>query len=83
MLRKLYTRAAGMMTTWWKQPPKVLGRWHMEEDNALSGKKADLSKEDHCGCDEMRSRYLYEKEQLERMVSKHLDEEKKKEGNFN
>lgn len=77
MLQKLYARVVNVMTGWYKQPPKVLGRWRMEEDYNAIGKKADFSTEDHCGCDEMRSRYLYEKERLETLVAEHIKEQDK------
>ena len=34
-------------------------------------RKSDWSTEDHCGCDEMRIKYLHEKEQLEDLIEQY------------
>ena len=40
-------------------------------------RKSDWSTEDHCGCDEMRNKYLHEKEHLEDLIEQHIKEDKK------
>ena len=59
-------------------PTIIAGRWKME-DSHIAMRKSDWSTEDHCGCDEMRIKYLHEKEQLEDLIEqykKDLDSKK-------
>ena len=51
-------------------PIIVSGRWKLE-DSDIALRKSDWSTEDHCGCDEMRMKYLYEKEKLEKLIDNH------------
>jgi len=51
-------------------PTIVAGRWKMEEPH-VAMRKSDWSTEDHCGCDEMRIKYLHEKETLEHLIEQH------------
>lgn len=51
-------------------PIIVTGRWKLE-DSRVALRKSDWSTEDHCGCDEMRMKYLYEKEKLEKLIDNH------------
>ena len=53
-----------------KVPVIVAGRWKMEEPH-VAMRKSDWSTEDHCGCDEMRNKYLHEKETLEQLIEQH------------
>lgn len=48
-------------------PAIISGRWRLE-DSQVAMRKSDWSTEDHCGCDEMRMKYLYEKEKLENLI---------------
>lgn len=48
-------------------PTIVSGRWRLD-DSHVAMRKSDWSTEDHCGCDEMRMKYLYEKEKLENLI---------------
>jgi hypothetical protein len=58
-------------------PIIIAGRWKIEEPN-VALRKSDWSTEDHCGCDEMRNRYLHEKDQLEHLIQQHIIAEDKK-----
>jgi hypothetical protein len=58
-------------------PTIIAGRWKMEEPH-VAMRKSDWSTEDHCGCDEMRNRYLHEKDRLERLIHLHIMAEDKK-----
>ena len=42
----------------------------MEEPH-VAMRKSDWSTEDHCGCDEMRNKYLHEKENLENLIEQY------------
>jgi hypothetical protein len=53
-------------------PPVVTGRWKLDEPK-VAFRKSDMSTEDHCGCDEMRIKYLHAKEELEELIEKHKD----------
>lgn len=58
-------------------PTIVAGRWKME-DYHTALRKSDWSTEDHCGCDEMRMKYLYEKEQLEDLIDQYTNNSRSK-----
>lgn len=51
-------------------PIIVTGRWRLEEPH-VAMRKSDWSTEDHCGCDEMRIKYLHEKETLDHLIDQH------------
>ena len=51
-------------------PTIIAGRWKMEEPH-VAMRKSDWSTEDHCGCNEMRVRYLHEKERLEELIEQY------------
>jgi len=57
-------------------PIIIAGRWKIEEPH-VAMRKSDWSTEDHCGCDEMRNKYLHEKENLEDLIEQHIQEDKK------
>lgn len=59
-----------LYTQFVKLPTYTLGRWKLEEPH-VAMRKADWSTEDHCGCDEMRMKYLYEKERLEELIEQY------------
>ena len=59
-------------------PIIVAGRWKLEEPQTAL-RKSDWSTEDHCGCDEMRNKYLYQKQILENQIERHIKEDKKDE----
>lgn len=51
-------------------PIIITGRWRLEEPH-VAMRKSDWSTEDHCGCDEMRIKYLHEKETLDHLIDQH------------
>lgn len=56
-------------------PTIIAGRWKMEEPH-VAMRKSDWSTEDHCGCDEMRVKYLHEKDALEDLIKRSTQEDK-------
>ena len=55
-------------------PTIIAGRWKMEEPH-VAMRKSDWSTEDHCGCDEMRVKYLHEKDALEDLIKRLTQED--------
>jgi len=44
------------------------GRWGKHSDHA-TWTKADMTNEDHCGCDEMRQKYLQQVKKIDELVA--------------
>jgi hypothetical protein len=49
-------------------PTYTLGRWKIPENQQEVWRRSDMTTEDHCGCDEMREKYLRSVEDIERMI---------------
>lgn len=58
-------------------PTYTLGRWKISESQQEVWKRSDLTTEDHCGCDEMRKKYLRSVEDIEDLIDEiHINKKK-------
>lgn len=77
MIRIIYQVTTKYLQRFSSVPTYTLGRWKIHENQEDVWKKIDMTTEDHCGCDEMREKYVRSLEDIEDLIEKVQPQDKK------
>ena len=77
LVQSIYQLTSNYFKRFSSVPTYTLGRWKIPADQQEVWRRSDMTTEDHCGCDEMREKYLRSVEDIERMIDDIKADEKK------
>jgi hypothetical protein len=77
LVQSIYQFTSNYFKRFSSVPTYTLGRWKIPENQQEVWRRSDMTTEDHCGCDEMREKYLRSVEDIERMIDDIKADEKK------
>ncbi len=77
IIKNIYHATAKYLQQYSSVPVHTLGRWKIHENQEDVWKKIDMTTEDHCGCDEMREKYVRSLEDIEDLIEKVHPQDKK------
>lgn len=77
LIQSIYKFTSNYLKRFSSVPTYTLGRWKIPTDQQEVWRRSDMTTEDHCGCDEMREKYLRSVEDIEKMIDDIKANEKK------
>lgn len=77
LIQSIYKFTSNYLKRFSSVPTYTLGRWKLPMDQQEIWRRSDMTTEDHCGCDEMREKYLRSVEDIEKMIDDIKANEKK------
>lgn len=78
LIQNIYQFTSNYLKRFSSVPTYTLGRWKISTNQQEVWKRSDMTTEDHCGCDEMREKYLRSLEDIEDLIEKINDTKNKK-----
>lgn len=70
LVQSVYQFTCNYLKRFSSVPRYTLGRWKIPANQQEVWRRSDMTTEDHCGCDEMREKYLRSVEDIEDLIDK-------------